>query len=961
MDFVAGFVDFSGIFSRYGFGRKERRFSLKRFSGRLTALLLVIMLLCGCIAPAYAEEAAEAIVSEAVVETEPAEAMEMEETLPEAEAGANEIEIIDGEDENDRPEDGSEERPVEMTLVGATVGVGQKVQLQVVNAPEDVALKFSTSDKSVCTVDKKGNVKGVGKGTAVITVVTANDLMATATVQVKAAPGKIKLSEKKITIAVDEEFLLTYEIPESSMGSVTWSSSNKKVAVVDSEGNVKAVGAGTANIVAKTHNGKKATCKVTVKAAPEWLRSEYEEVTVGIGQQVEDLFSIPKGSYTELIYDYTTSGVVKMDGNSMVATGLGETELTATTHNGHFVTVKVHVLPAPQSIAIAQETIKLSVKQQGKVEVNLPEGTHAGLTFKSSNEKIVKVSAKGALMGVKAGSATITVTTHNGLEAECKVTVGKAPTKITLKDESVVMFVGNSRTFAYELPKNTVADVTWAVSDDGVLKVTEDGTVTAVGEGSASVQVKTHNGKKDTVKVRVYDAPSYLYLQDDYYVMGEGQQLKLEVYTDADYPNALQYASADTKVAKVNEDGVIKAVGQGSTSVTVSTTSGRQAVAVVKVYPAPKSVSIPDESIVLGVGESYTIKPILPMDCHTELTYEVSNSCISVTEDGVVTAEKAGTGKVRVKTHNGKTAVMTVKVGLQPEEIKLSEESLTLEVGGTAKLEYELPKGTMSAVSWYSNNVAVCTVDDEGNIKSVGKGTAYITVMTSNGKADFCSVQCVETAAYLNVANSLTITVGESKALDIDVRTPSGDKYAGTVAITSSDPTIAKIMYGSVYGKAAGTCTVQVKAGNCVANVTVTVKGVSNDSRRDVIVAACLEKLGCKYVYAHSGPDEFDCAGLVYYAYKQVGIKVKYSAQAQGYHESLGPRLEVTELLPGDVVCFNTNETDEDLSDHTGIYIGDGKFVHASSAGGKVMISDLSTGYYARTFSWGRRVLSGEN
>lgn len=935
---------------------------MKRFSGRLTALLLAFALLCPSAMPAFAEEAMElsAAAVEARVPAEAAGIEEMETAPAEALSAINEIEPIDGEEATERPDGGAEEQPVEMTVIGATIGVSQKAQLQVVNAPEGIDLKFSSSDKDVCTVSQKGVVKGAGKGTAVITVVTANDLMATATVQVKAAPSKIVLSESKVTMAEDDEIRLSYEITEGSVADVEWSSSNKKVAVVE-DGVVTAVGVGTANIAVKTHNGKKDACKVTVKAAPGWIRSQYEDVTLGVGQQVEDLFSIEKNSYTQLIYDYTTSGVVRMDGNTLIATGVGETELTATTHNGHFVTVKVNVLPAPESMEISAQELNLSVKQQGKLDVTLPEGTVAGLSFESSNAKIVKVSDEGALLAVKAGKAVITVRTHNGLEAECAVTVRKAPTKITLKDTQVIMFVGDSRTFSYTLPKNSYADLTWTVSNRNVLTVAEDGTVTAVGEGTATVQVKTHNGKKDSVKVRVYRPATYLYLLDDYYVMGEGQQLKLELTTDANYPDPLIFAVEDEKIAKVNDEGVVKAVSEGSTAVTVSTLNGKQAVAVIRVYPAPKKIALPETSITLGVGETYTIKPELPLDCHTELTYAVNNGCISVTDDGVVTAEKAGTGKVQVKTHNGKTAVLTVKVGLPPEEITLTEESLTLEIGQTAQLEYELPKGTMSAVRWYSNNDAVCTVDDNGVVISKGKGTAYITVMTNNGKADFCRVQCVESAAYMNVAGSITITVGESKALDIDVRTVSGDKYAGAVTITSDDPAIAKIMYGSVYGKTAGTCTVQVKAGKQVARVVVTVKGVSNDSRRDIIVAACLEKLGCKYVYAHSGPDEFDCAGLVYYAYKQVGIKVKYSAQAQGYHESLGARLEATELLPGDVVCFNTNETDEDLSDHTGIYIGDGKFVHASSAGGKVMISDMTTGYYKRTFSWGRRVLTSEN
>ena len=62
-------------------------------------------------------------------------------------------------------------------------------------------------------------------------------------------------------------------------------------------------------------------------------------------------------------------------------------------------------------------------------------------------------------------------------------------------------------------------------------------------------------------------------------------------------------------------------------------------------------------------------------------------------------------------------------------------------------------------------------------------------------------------------------------------------------------------------------------------------------------------------------------------------------------------------LQPGDLVFFNTI-ADSDLSDHTGIYIGNGDFIHASSGGGHVMISSMLKGYYYTNFSWGRRVLS---
>ncbi len=126
-------------------------------------------------------------------------------------------------------------------------------------------------------------------------------------------------------------------------------------------------------------------------------------------------------------------------------------------------------------------------------------------------------------------------------------------------------------------------------------------------------------------------------------------------------------------------------------------------------------------------------------------------------------------------------------------------------------------------------------------------------------------------------------------------------------------------------------------------------------SKAEIVCETALAQLGKSYVFASSGPNSYDCSGLVYYAYKQVGVSLSRSAQTQGYED--GTKIEsISDLKRGDIVCFNT-VSDSDLSDHTGIYLGNGQFVHASSSAGKVVVSSLSSGYYKTNFSWGRRVL----
>ena len=113
--------------------------------------------------------------------------------------------------------------------------------------------------------------------------------------------------------------------------------------------------------------------------------------------------------------------------------------------------------------------------------------------------------------------------------------------------------------------------------------------------------------------------------------------------------------------------------------------------------------------------------------------------------------------------------------------------------------------------------------------------------------------------------------------------------------------------------------------------------------------------LGTPYAATATPPKTFDCAKLCYYCYTkaQSGV-IQNTSYAQGYDDRY-PKIGYNDLKRGDMVCFDT-VADDDASDHTGIYLGGGYFIHASSAAKKVILSSISSGYYKRTFSWGRRI-----
>jgi cell wall-associated NlpC family hydrolase len=124
-------------------------------------------------------------------------------------------------------------------------------------------------------------------------------------------------------------------------------------------------------------------------------------------------------------------------------------------------------------------------------------------------------------------------------------------------------------------------------------------------------------------------------------------------------------------------------------------------------------------------------------------------------------------------------------------------------------------------------------------------------------------------------------------------------------------------------------------------------------SKVDELISLAKSKLGNSYEPAKAGPDHFDCSGFVYYVFKSNGISIPRSSLPQSQS---GEKLTRNELKKGDILFFDTHARGH--VNHSGIYLGDGKFIHSSS--GKaygVTISSLDKGFYLDKFRWGIRKL----
>lgn len=127
--------------------------------------------------------------------------------------------------------------------------------------------------------------------------------------------------------------------------------------------------------------------------------------------------------------------------------------------------------------------------------------------------------------------------------------------------------------------------------------------------------------------------------------------------------------------------------------------------------------------------------------------------------------------------------------------------------------------------------------------------------------------------------------------------------------------------------------------------------GGNTSTIRQNIVADAKKLLGIPYVWGGTTTKGFDCSGFVQYVLKQNGISMPRTTTEQ---YQIGTYVTKSDLLPGDLV-FLQNTYRAGIS-HVGIYIGDGKMIHASSSKG-VVISDLSSSYYTQHYYGSRRVV----
>lgn len=280
-------------------------------------------------------------------------------------------------------------KKIYLKATSTTVDIKGKVKVSVYKTKPSKAsksVKWKSSNKKVATVSKSGYVTGKKKGTVKITATSKKNKKAKKTIKIKVTNLKAKsvtMSKKSMSMFVTKKAALKATVKGSAgfyNQGVTWKTSNKRVATVDSKGNVVAKGVGSATITATERGGsKKATCAVKVSEAPNGITVDKNNETVTVEAVVGS--NAAKARHTYLCYykgaQANNSVLVTGVAPKKLADALGE--LSATPWNNN-------------------ETVPAAFKETGKKTIEALAASGTG------NKNYTKVD-----VSVKYGDTTVTM------------------------------------------------------------------------------------------------------------------------------------------------------------------------------------------------------------------------------------------------------------------------------------------------------------------------------------------------------------------------------------------------------------------------------------------------------------------------------------------------------------------------------------------------------------------------
>lgn len=408
----------------------------------------------------------------------------------------------------------------------------------------------------------------------------------------------------------------------------------------------------------------------------EKMEFTYERNALEVNHEYTIPLSFSPRNIKEKNVTFTSSNeeVASINENGTLHTNnLGKFVLTATTGDIS-IEKEFEVFEEGTTVELDKKEVNLAIKQGVQLNATIsPETSSQKILWESENEQIAKVSKTGYVEAISQGQTSIIASTETGATAECVVTVGQPIYSVKIEDAPRVMEKGTT----YELnvtinPENaTNSDIVFSSNNEKVIKVDENGILTAIDKGKAKITVQSVSDASvfDEKTITVSSKIQEIICPEEMYVfLGYVTPIDVKLNPEDASMNGLEY-QVSNDVISIDEKGNIEGniLGDSEVLITAKDNPIASANLKVKVVQPVEEIVLNTENIKIKKGETFSLTiDVNPSDAYnSEYEIVVDNPSIcSLNGINHVTGTKVGETKIVVsaKDGSGVQAICNVKV-----------------------------------------------------------------------------------------------------------------------------------------------------------------------------------------------------------------------------------------------------------------------------------------------------------
>ena len=402
----------------------------------------------------------------------------------------------------------------------------KEIETSTISTPDEATPDEITTEPSSPTTESstiESSTEPSSSTTESSTIESSTEPTTTKPTDIKVS--SIKLNTKNHTMYSNQYVQLKATVlPNNAYNkSVTWKSSNSKIATVDKNGKVKALKVGNATVTATSTDGSNVSAQCKIKVVQRVTKIKLNKSIINLSKKGKTAklkaTVLPNNAYNKSVtWKANNTKVVTVDkkGKIKATTNKGATYVNAIAKDGSKKKAKLLVVVGPKVKKITLNKTSVTLNRgaknrtyQLKKSIKNKNATYKAVAWKTSNKNVATVDNNGKVTVLKKGTVTITAKAKDGSNksAKCKFTVKQLVTKLSYNNKKQVKEVYKNKKMKFAVtvaPSNANnKGLTYSSSNKKVATVNSKGVVKGIKAGTVTITAKTKDSSKKIVKIKV--------------------------------------------------------------------------------------------------------------------------------------------------------------------------------------------------------------------------------------------------------------------------------------------------------------------------------------------------------------------------------------------------------------------------------------------------------------------------